>query len=93
MAEWLAGWTDEQTDGQMIDGQTDAWMNGCMEGRMGGWVSGQTIGQMEGWAQKAGRNIVKETENEGKVEHTENGVYNLRGGIKAYSSLNLQSCI
>ena len=74
-------------------------MDGCMEGRMGGvgqWIDYWTDGRMERMEErvgKAGRNTVKETGIEGKVEHTENEVCNLRGGIKAYSGLNLQRCI
>ena len=74
----------------------DGWVYGRKNGWVGEWTDYWTDGRMERMeerVEKAGRNIVKETENEGKVEHTENGIYNLRGGIKAYSSLNLQSCI
>ena len=49
--------------------------------------------RMEERVGKAGRNIVKETAIEGKVEHIENEAYNLKGGIKVYSGLNLQSCM
>ena len=82
MAVWLAGWTEEQTDGQ----------NGCVGEWIDYWTDGK-MKRMEERVGKAGRNIVKETAIEGKVEHIENEAYNLKGGIKAYSGLNLQSCI
>lgn len=96
----MAGWMDRRIDRWIDDGLMDRCMDGWVYGRKNGgggeWIDYWTDGRMERMEErvgKAGRNTVKETGIEGKVEHTENEVCNLRGGIKAYSGLNLQSCI
>ena len=96
----MAGWMDRRIDRWIDDGWMDRCMDGWVYGRKNGcvgeWIDYWTDGKMKRMEErvgKAGRNTVKETAIEGKVEHTENEAYNLKGGIKAYSALNLQSCI
>ena len=96
----MAGWMDRRIDRWIDDGWMDRCMDGWVYGRKNGcvgeWIDYWTDGRMKRMEErvgKAGRNIVKETAIEGKVEHIENEAYNLKGGIKVYSDLNLQSCM